>query len=391
MNLIEKKQKMAALVADARAKLDAGDLDAYNNMDADIDKLGAEIKAEEKQIEREAAMSKFKEASAKSTPTGGEPPKNITETAEYKNAFMKAVREGKSSLTAEEKKLFQNVLTVGTDTKGGFLVVPAEMETAIKDLLTANVAMRRLATVITSTADHKIPIVTSYGAASWIGENGAYPKVDDAFGVKALGSHKAGKIILVSEELLNDIDYDLTGHINRSFARAFADAEEAAFISGDGADKPTGVLVDATTGVTAASASAITSDELLDLFYALKVGYRSNATFLLNDATEKVLRKLKNGTTGDYMWQPGLTAGQPNTLLGRPVAISDSMPTVAAGAKAIAFGAFGEYMIKDTKGMQMQVLDQLYAENGQVGFKGNERTDGKLITSEAIQLLVMKA
>lgn len=91
------------------------------------------------------------------------------------------------------------------------------------------------------------------------------------------------------------------------------------------------------------------------------------------------------------MWQPGLTAGQPNTLLGRPVEISDFMPAVAADAKAIAFGDFSQYTIKDTLGMQMQVLDQLYAENGQVGFKGNERTDGRLIVPEAVQVLKMKA
>ena len=112
---------------------------------------------------------------------------------------------------------------------------------------------------------------------------------------------------------------------------------------------------------------------------------------MLNDLTEKAIRKLKNGTTGDYMWQPGLVAGQPNVLLGRPIASSDSMATIAASAKVIGFGDFSEYQIKDTTGMAMQVLDQLYAENGQIGFKGYERTDGKLITPEAIKVLVMKS
>jgi len=362
MTLTEKKQKLASLVVDGRSYLDKGDMEAYNKVDADIDKLNAEIKAEEKQIERENAMKKVDAAMSKPAPRDSANPKKITETAEYKNAFYKAIREGKSALTAEEKKMFQNVMSVGTDSKGGFLVVPAEMETAIRDILMANVAMRRLATVITSTAEHKVPFVSSYGAASWIGENGAYPKVDDAFEVKSLGSNKLGKIVLVSEELVNDIDYNLTAHINKSFARAFGEAEETAFVSGDGADKPTGVLVDAETGVTTAANNAVVDTELIDLFYSLKVGYRANATFLMNDATEKVLRKLKNATTGDFMWQPGLTAGQPNTLLGRPIASSDSMPTLAATKKIIAFGDFREYMIKDTVGMQMQVLDQLYAQ-----------------------------
>lgn len=391
MTLIEKKQKMAALIKDARAKLDAGEIEAYNKYDADIDKLQAEIHAEEKQIEREAMLNAIPEPSHVSPkPIDGKPVK-ITDSAEYKDAFYRAVRGGKSELTDADRKMFRNAMGVGSDAAGGFLVVPAELESAIRSILGANVAMRRLATVVSMTADKKVPIVATYGAASWIGENGAYPKVDDTFEVKTLGSNKAGKIILVSEELLNDSEYDLQGHISKSFARVFGEAEEAAFISGDGSGEPTGVLVDAQTGVTTAGATTITADELLDLYYSLKVGYRKNATFLLHDSTVKYIRKLKNGTTGDYMWQPGLGGAQPDMLLGRPVDFSDSMPEIAASAKTIAFGDFSQYTIKDTTGMQMQVLDQLYAENGQVGFKGNERTDGKLILPEAVKLMVQHA
>ncbi len=391
MTLLEKKQKLAALISDARAKLDAGDLQAYNKMDADIDSLSVEIKAEEKQLERENALAGIPEPAKGKPAPDGVKATDIAASPEYKAAFFKAVRGGKSSLNDAERAMLQNVMSVGTDTKGGFLVVPAEMEGSIRDLLARNVVMRSLATVITATAERKMPFVTSYGAASWIGENGTYPKIDDAFAVQSIGSHKLGKIIPVSEELVNDIDYDLTAHINRSFARSFGEAEEQAYLTGDGTDKPTGVLVDAETGLTTAAASAITADELLDLYYALKSGYRAGATFLLADGTEKLLRKLKNSTTGDYMWQPGLTAGQPNTLLGRPVRTSDYMPAFAAGAKAVAFGDFSQYTIKDTRGMQMQVLGELYAENGQVGFKGYERTDGKLLIPEAVKLLVVKA
>lgn len=391
MTIIEKRQKLGALVKDARTKLDAGDMEAYNKMDAEIDTLDAEIKAEEKQQNREDALKKITEtAKAKPLPTDSAKPKKITETAEYKNAFFHAVRDGMSSITSEEHKLLTNVLSTGAES-GGMLVMPAEMETAVRALLAKQVVMRGLATNLTLTADRKIVLASSYGAASWIGENGAYPKVDDTYGTVTIGNHKLGKIIQVSEELIHDSEFDLTGLISTSFGRSFAEGEESAFINGDGTGKPTGVLVSAQTGVTAAAETAITADEVLDLFYSLKTGYRQNARFLMSDGAEKILRKLKNATTGDYMWQPGLTAGQPNTLLGRPVVISDFMPAVAASAKAIAFGDFSQYIIKDTLGMQMQVLDQLYAENGQVGFKGNERTDGKLIVPEAVQMLVMKA
>lgn len=391
MTLIEKKQKLAAMVKEARAKLDAGDLEAYNKIDADIDKLDAEIKAEEKQQARENALNQIAEpARTKAQPQdSGKPPK-VTATAEYKNAFFHAVRDGKASLTGEERKLLENVMSTGSDS-AGMLVMPAEMEESVRELLAKQVVMRKLANTLTLTADRKIVLAASYGAAEWIDKNGAYPKVDDTFDTVTIGNHKLGKIIQVSEELLHDSEFDITGLISTSFARSFAEAEENAFINGDGNGKPTGVLTSAQTGATTAASTAITADELLDLFYSLKPGYRQNATFLMSDSTEKILRKLKNATTGDYMWQPGLTSSQSNTLLGRPVAVSDYMPAVAAGAKAIAFGDFSQYNIKDTLGMQMQVLDQLYAENGQVGFKGNERTDGKLIIPEAVQVLQMKA
>lgn len=391
MTLIEKKQKLAALVKEARSKLDAGDLEAYNKMDADIDKLDAEIKAEEKQQARENALNAISEpAKAKVEPQDSIKQQKVTATAEYKNAFIHALRDGKSSLTGEERKLLENVMSTGSDS-AGMLVMPDEMENSVRQLLAKQVVMRRLANTITLTADRKIVLAASYGAAEWIGENGAYPKVDDTYGTVTIGNHKLGKIIQVSEELLHDSEFDVTGLIATSFARSFAEAEENAFINGDGDGKPTGVLTSAQNGVTTAASTAITADELLDLFYSLKSGYRQSATFLMGDGTEKVLRKLKNATTGDYLWQPGLTSGQPNTLLGRPIAVSDYMPTIAAGAKVIAFGDFSQYTIKDTLGMRMQVLDQLYAENGQVGFKGNERTDGKLIIPEAVQLLVMHA
>lgn len=393
MTLIEKKQKLAALVKDARAKLDAGDLEAYNKIDADIDRLDAEIRAEEKQQEREDALGKLDPVHAAPQPEDAGKPKKATATTEYKNAFYRAVRGGLGSLSGEERKILTDAMTTGAES-GGMLVMPAELETSIRELLAKQTVMRRLATVIVTTADRKITLASSYGAAAWIDEGGDYTATDDAFENKTIGSHKLGRIIKVSEELLNDAEFDLQGHISLSFGRSFTEAEEPAYLSGataDAAKKPVGVLTDAQTGITTASSTAIVSDELLDLFFALKAAYRNTSTFLMGINTEKALRKLKNDTTGDYMWQPGLTAGQPNTLLGRPVEISDYMPDFTAGNKIIAFGDFKQYTIKDTVGMRMQVLDQPYADKGLVGFKGYERTDGKLIVPEAIQVMVLKA
>ena len=160
-------------------------------------------------------------------------------------------------------------------------------------------------------------------------------------------------------------------------------------------DRPTGLFIPSTaggapSGVTAASATAITADELISLVYSLKAPYRSKAKFLMNDATVAAIRKLKD-LNGVYVWQPALTAGEPDRLLGYPLYTSPKVPTMAAGARAIAFGDFSCYWIADRAGRTIKRLNELYATNGQVGFVATGRVDGTIILSEGIKILDMKA
>ena len=245
----------------------------------------------------------------------------------------------------------------------------------------------------TSSGDRKIPVVASKGTASWIDEEGAYTESDDSFAQVSIGAYKLGTMIKVSEELLNDSVFDLESYIAREFARRIGTKEEEAFFTGDGTGKPLGILAasgGAETGVTAASATAVTADELMDLFYSLKSPYRKNAVWILNDSTIKAIRKLKDNN-GQYLWQPSLVAGTPDTILGRPVKTSAYMPAIAAGAKTIAFGDFSYYWIADRQGRSFKRLNELYAANGQVGFLGSQRVDGKMILPEAVKVLVQKA
>ena len=235
--------------------------------------------------------------------------------------------------------------------------------------------------------------MASKGTASWIDEEGAYTESDDSFGQVSIGAYKLGTMIKVSEELLNDSVFDLESYIAREFARRIGTKEEEAFFTGDGTGKPLGILAasgGAETGVTAASATAVTADELMDLFYSLKSPYRKNAVWILNDSTIKAIRKLKDNN-GQYLWQPSLVAGTPDTILGRPVKTSTYMPAIAAGAKTIAFGDFSYYWIADRQGRSFKRLNELYAANGQVGFLGSQRVDGKMILPEAVKVLVQKA
>ena len=200
-------------------------------------------------------------------------------------------------------------------------------------------------------------------------------------------------MIKVSEELLNDSVFDLQSYISREFARRIGAKEEEAFFTGNGKGKPLGVLAatgGAETGVTAASATAVTADELMDLYYSLKSPYRKKSVWVLNDSTIKAIRKLKDNN-GQYLWQPSLTAGAPDTILGRPIRTSAYMPAIAAGAKTIAFGDFSYYWIADRQGRSFKRLNELFAATGQVGFLASQRVDGKMILAEAVKVLVQKA
>ena len=286
-----------------------------------------------------------------------------------------------------------NALQIGTDSEGGYLV-PDEYDRTLVETLQEENIFRRLAHVIsTESDDRKIPVVASKGTASWIDEEAAYPESDDSFGQVSIGAHKLATMIKISEELLNDSVFDMPSYIAREFARRIGAAEEEAFFTGDGTGKPLGVLAatgGAQTGVTTASATAITMDEVIDLFYSLRSPYRKRAVFLVNDSTVKAIRKLKNGN-GDYLWQPSVTVGSPDMLLGRPVYTSAYMPAIAAGAKSILFGDMGYYWVADREGRSFKRLNELYAATGQVGFLASERVDGKLILPEAVKVLAQKS
>ncbi len=247
--------------------------------------------------------------------------------------------------------------------------------------------------ITTSSGDRKIPLVTARGSASWIEEEATIPESDDTFGQVTLGAHKVGCMIRISEELLHDSAFDLAAYIAGEFARRVGAAEEEAILTGSGTHKPTGLLHDslgAEPGVTAASAVAITADELIDLQHSVKSGYRRKGLWIMNDATLKLLRKLKDGQ-GNFIWQLGLLAGQPDTLLNQKVMISNYMPLPAAGNKAILYGDLSYYWLADREGRSLQRLDELYAAQDQVGFKITQRVDGRLLLREAVKCLQMKA
>ncbi len=399
--ILELREKRAKAWETAKAFLDtkrgadgivsAEDTAIYDKMEADVVALGNEIDRLEKQEALDRELSK-----PLNMPLTGRPNIPGMETRsgrasdEYRKAFWNAMR---TRAGEGLDPVIRNALQIGTDTEGGYLV-PDEFERTLVDTLEDENIFRRLANVITtSSGDRKIPVVASKGTASWIDEEGAIPESDDSFGQVSIGAYKLGTMIKVSEELLNDSVFNLETYIAKEFARRIGNKEEDAFFTGDGSGKPTGILAatgGAQLGVTTASATAISIDEVLDLFYSLKAPYRNKAVFVMNDATVKAIRKLKDGQ-GQYLWQPSLQAGTPDTILNRPLYTSAYVPAIASTAKTVVFGDFGYYWVADRQGRVFKRLNELYAATGQVGFVATQRVDGKLILPEAIKVLQQKA
>lgn len=393
MTIIEMREKRAKLWNTMEGFLDthrndkgvlsAADDATYSSMEQDLNDLSNEIRRMERRDAMEAELSK---------PVGTP----IKETPEKPNAEMK---KGRASNAYKEdfgrhlrgKAPIHNVLSESVDADGGYLV-PEEFETQIITGLDEANVIRSLAKVITTHHDRKIPIAVGHSVATWTAENAVYTESNPTFGQKQIDAFKLTDLIRVSVELLQDAAFPLEQYIANEFARAFGIAEEQAFCVGTGVNQPTGIFTASggAVGVTSASATAITVDEIISLVYALKSPYRRNAKFLMNDATVSLLRKLKDNN-GAYLWQPSVQAGQPDKLLGYDLYTSPYVPTVEAGAFAIAFGDFQNYWIGDRAGRTVQRLNELYATNGQVGYVATERVDGKVILTEGIQLLQMKS
>ena len=371
---------------DADGLMTAEDAATYAQMEQKVQDYSTEID----RMERQEAMDRQLNAPT-STPITGKPATAKVETKSgraadtYKTSFWNQMRN-KTSVEV------RNALSVGVDADGGYLV-PDTYEKTLIQALNDTMVVRKLAhTFVTACGVHKIPVVTSHGTANWVEESGEIPETTETFGQQHIGAHKLTALIKISEELLNDSAFDLEEYFQKEFTKRILNAEEVAFITGDGNGKPTGLLdadTGAEVGVTTESATEITADDVINLYYSLRAPYRSKAVWLLNDSTVNALRLLKD-KNGQYLWQSSLKEGTPDMLMGRPVYTSTAFPSIGAGQKAVAFGDLSYYWIGDREGITFRRLNELYAAKGQVGFLATKRVDAKLILPEAVKVLQMK-
>lgn len=394
--ILSLREKRAKLWNDTKAFLDshrgedgmvsAEDNATYEKMEADVVALGKEIERLERQAVIDRELDQPTASPLVSAPVAHTPEQKAGRASdEYKKAFWNQMR-GRSSYE------IRNALQVGELSEGGY-TVPDEFDKQLIEGLEDENIMRGLVHIIrTGSGEHKIPIVASHGTGSWVEEEQQIPESDDAFSQVTLTAHKFATMIRISRELLNDSAFDLAAYISHEFVRRAGAAEEQAILTGDGSHKPIGLLHDtlgAQVGVTTASATAITADELIDMQHSLKSGYRRKAVWIMNDATISAIRKLKDGQ-GQYIWQPGIKEGAPDMLFNQRVLMSNYMPLIGTGNKVILYGDFSYYWLAEREGRTLERLNELYAVTDQVGFKMTERLDGRLILPEAVKCLQMK-
>ena len=389
--LLDEMRSIQSAAEAADRDLTAEEGQEFGRREADFDAISGRIDRLEK-------MDGFAQDSQRENPaltdTTDEPtissdPAEVREIE--RRAFEKVLRNkgDLSRLDRDERAALQ----VGTDSEGGF-TVPDAFERQIIESMREFGVIGALATRIV-TADNgqvTIPSVATNATAAWTAEEAAFTQSEGTFGQVVLNAYKVGVISKISDELITDSAFDLLSWLAKDHGEALGLKTGEAYAVGasNATDKPRGLFNKATTGVTSAVNTGFTADELIDLQHSVIAPYRANASWLMNDATVKIVRKFQD-QDDQYIWQPGLTAGSPDTLLGRPVLTDPSIDTVAATKKVVLFGDIEKaYVIRDVEGVTVKVLNELYAANGQVGFRTSLRTAGDLRDASAAKVLLIK-
>jgi HK97 family phage major capsid protein len=382
--------KKGSVTPEQKAKLD--------KIDAELDKLG-EIKTRLEEVELKAAR-----------PSGKEMADGETQAQrEYREAFVSWMRnpadherQAKVSQAAKGLETRAAATVTSTGSAGGF-ALPEQIERTIARLSRDISPIRQIATVRTvGTPDYKELFDINGAATEWVGESGTrsqtntpdLAEVAPTFGMLSARPR-------ASEESLDDLFFDVESWLQLSVAEAFAAAEGAAFVSGNGTNRPTGFLAGPAPLATAdasrafgtlqylpggqAAAMPTSADVFLDMIYALRARYRNNARWVTSKAILSTLRKYKD-TTNAYLWQPSLVAGQPDSFMGYQIAEAEDMPAVGANAFPLAFGDFREgYLIADR--VSLRVTRDDITVPGFVQWYIRKRLGGRLRNTEAIKLL----
>ena len=311
--------------------------------------------------------------------------------AEIEAAQFRSLIDGDSK-AIELKRPTRRDLTAGTAADGAELISTG-FTSNLYDIMLDHAAIRQTrATVISTSTGNALefPKVTSHSAAALVAEGGAIGESDPQFGTMTLDAYKYAFLVQVSTELEQDEEIGLQTFLAAQAGRALGDATGTAAILGTGSAQPQGITGVATTGVTAASATVFTANELIDLQHSVIPAYRRNAEWVLNDTSMAELRKLATPTDGGYLWRPGFAEGEPSTILGKPYVIDPNVEDSVTGDRPVFFGDFSTFYLRDVNSVRVERSTDFAFSTDLVTYRFIVRFDSDLIdVTGAIKCLVM--
>lgn len=397
---------MRAILDSARAEnrgLTAEERQESDRHNAQFVELNTRIEDEERLAAAEGRLTtasstvlrNVSEAAATAAESGDEfDPMSLFSSAEYRRAHRDYMLRGNANMSSENRAILEGVRTeaaaynIATPADGGY-TVPETWRTSLTEVRTQFGVLRQLATVIQTSGGNPLhfPIVVDGQVATTTAEAAGYTESEDTFGEKILNAYKQGVLVKISDELMQDSLFNMDAFISRRAGRALSLKEGALFAKGTGSGSAVeGITVGASVGITTASATAVTADELLQTIHSVSPPYRPGSQWVMHDSTLLAIALLVDDFN-NYVWQPGLQAGDPDRIRGYQVYIDPFYDTIAAAKVVATFGDHSSYFIRDAGPVQSLRLNELYAANGQVGFRFSERVDGALIDTAGVKSL----
>lgn len=391
-NIWEQMKEVMDLAERENRDFTAEESQKYARLESDLDSKGTEIERAERFTARADEFDRVDRSGvvAKDTPS---PVEEVT----YDKAFASYLKGGIARMSADEQQViqkgFQNALSVGTNSAGGYLVPPGYRQEFIVQMKDYG-AVREVAQVISTDSGNPLQWPTMNDTSNvgrLLAENTQMSETDVVVGTATLGAYVySSDLTRVSLQLAQDSAFDVGALVRRAHAERIARICNQHFTTGTGSSQPQGIVTGATNGKTAAGVAAITSDELIDLVHSVDPAYRRSprAQFMLSDTALALLRKLKASGTGEYLWQPNVQAGLAPTLYGYPYVINQDMAVPATGVKSALFGDFeAGYVIREVTDLQVITFTERYLDYLQVGHSSYLRTDGKVQNASAFKAL----
>lgn len=360
----------------------ASDADPLDEVKSAVTAMGDEIKSK-----LDAATTRLDEVEAKlARPNINRGAKDENEPTDETKAFGTYLRKGKEVLTSDEAKS----LTISPDTAGGYLAPPEFSAEVIKGIVEYSPIRQAARIGSTSAGEVILPKRTGRPTGQWVGETEARTGTESSYGQIEVPIHEMACYVDVSQRLLEDAAVNVESEVSSDLAEEFGRLENLGFSQGDGVKKPVGIMEAAGVAYTptgnASTLGTAPADTLIDHFYSLPAYYRGRGVWMMNSKTIAAVRKLKDGSTGAYLWQPGLAQGDPATILGRPLIEDPTMDDIGSGAEPILFGDIASaYRIYDRVALSLKRDEYSQATNGIVRFHARRRTGGALVLAEAIR------